>query len=67
MHEWFSVEKWQCAECGTEVDGQGRCTFRGLASERQAKERETERCEVRLAQIAVLKVQAWQGKLLTEL
>ena len=65
--EWFSVKRCRCADCGAEVDGEGRCTFRGLASERAARAQAIERAEARLERVGVLKAKAQRGKQLTEL
>ena len=65
--EWFALKRSRCADCGSEVDGEGYCTFRGLASERAAKAQATERCEAQLERVELLKAKARKGKLLTEL
>ena len=53
--EWFLVKTSVCLDCGESVQLSGVCTFRGLASERAAKEAEIERCERRLRRIAEYK------------
>ena len=53
--EWFVVQTSRCLDCGESVQLSGKCIFRGLASERAAKEAEIERCERRLARVAECK------------
>lgn len=53
--EWFLVQTSRCLDCGESVQLSGKCIFRGLASERAAKEAEIERCERRLARVAECK------------
>jgi len=53
--EWFTVKQSRCLDCGEAVQLSGLCIFRGLASERAAKEAEIERCERRLRRVAEYK------------
>ena len=53
--EWFVVQTSRCLDCGESVQLSGKCIFRGLASERAAKEAEIERCERRLHRVAEYK------------
>ena len=53
--EWFLVRTSHCLDCGVPVQLEGKCIFRGLASERAAKEAEIERCERRLRRVAEYK------------
>ena len=50
--EWFVVQSARCLDCGEHLQLSGKCVFRGLASERAAKESEIERCERRLQRVA---------------